>query len=136
MIYINIHTGQVLEDINWSATDLNPADWSDRHDWTTFARAEAAAEHAGEDYIAVDKGAGVYPRFDVIRKPQVGDQVSYAFNGDSYPDGEIKSISPSLKVIVTTTGHKFYRNKQSGNWKMEGTWSLIRGHISKQNPHF
>jgi hypothetical protein len=88
------------------------------------------------NYLAIDNGAYCSPRYDVIELPQVGDDVSYGFNGDSYPCGQIKSISKSLKVITTTGGEKFYRRKQTGTWKMHKTWSLMKGHHNDRNPHF
>jgi hypothetical protein len=76
------------------------------------------------------------PRYDVIQLPKVGDDCSYAFNGDYYPCGQVKSISKSLKIIVTTEGQKFYRRGETGTWKYNKTWSLVKGHISKLNPEF
>jgi hypothetical protein len=106
---------------------------TDRFD--TYKEALEAAS-ADESLMAVDRGTSVYPRYAVIRKPQVGDDVSYAFNGDYYPDGQIASISKSMKVITTTNGHKFYRRKESGSWVMNGTWTLVNGHIDRRNPSF
>lgn len=87
-------------------------------------------------FVAVDNGPNVSPRFDVIRGFSVGDAVSYGFNGDIYPDGEIKSISESGRVITTTTGHRYTRRKLTGSWRRAGTWSLTHGHVSKLNPEF
>lgn len=115
-------------------------DWVNRWNWKTFEAAQEVADAAsvfsGVDYIAIDSGANTFPRFDVIRAPSIGDPVSYTFNGDYYYCGYIASISKTLKKITTTTGHTFYRNKQSGNWSMQKTWSMIKGHLSKMNPHF
>lgn len=107
-----------------------------RNDWRTFEAAQEVAAALGPNYIATDAGQHVSPRYDVIELPKVGDKVSYAFNGDYYPCGEIASISKSLKLITTTEGRKFYRQRQTGCWKYNGTWSLVQGHISKQNPEF
>jgi hypothetical protein len=107
-----------------------------RWDWKTFEAAQEVAAALGQGYIATDAGHGVSPRYDVIELPKVGDKVSYAFNGDYYPCGEIASISKTLKCITTTEGRKFYRVRQTGCWKSDGTWSLVSGHISKQNPEF
>jgi hypothetical protein len=90
----------------------------------------------GANFIPTDAGSSVYPRYDVIELPKVGDKVSYVFNGDRYPCGEIKSISPSLKIITTTTGQAFYRRGRSGAWVSNCTWSLIPGHVSRWNPEF
>lgn len=87
-------------------------------------------------YLAIDNGPYCSPRYDVIEMPQIGDDVSYGFNGDSYPCGQVKSISKSLKVITTTDGSKFYRRKLTGSWRMHKTWSLMKGHHNDRNPHF
>lgn len=112
------------------------AEVESRWDWKTFEAAAEVAAELGPNYIATDAGHGVSPRYDVIELPKVGDKVSYAFNGDYYPCGEIASISKSLKLITTTEGRKFYRVRQTGCWKNAGTWSLVPGHVSKQNPEF
>lgn len=115
-------------------------EWVNRWNWKTFEAAQevanAASVFSGLNYIAIDSGANTFPRFDVICAPSIGDPVSYTFNGDYYPCGYIASISETLKKITTTTGHTFYRNKQSGSWSMHRTWSMIKGHISEMNPHF
>ena len=109
-------------------------------DLKTFEDAENHAkeltEANGELYIAVDEGNGVSPRYKTTRVPQVGDTVSYGFNGDYYPDGQIVRISKSLKVITTSTGNKFYRYKKSGSWRMHGTWWLVQGYHDRLNPSF
>lgn len=107
-----------------------------RWDWRTFEAAKEVAAALGPDYIATDSGPCVSPRYDVIKLPKVGDKVSYAFNGDYYPCGEIVSVSDSKKLIVTSEGQKFYRRGQSGVWKYKQTWSLVQGHISRLNPEF
>lgn len=112
-----------------------------RWEWTSksqvndlAARANAAA---GQDlYIGIDRGQYSHPRFDVVRRPQVGEKVSYAFNGDSYPCGQVAKISGSLKVITTTTGERFYRKRETGSWIKGGTWSLVLGHHDLRNPSF
>ena len=68
--------------------------------------------------------------------PNINDPVSYAFNGDYYPCGYIKTISKTLKKITTTTGETFYRKRNTGCWLRNGTWSMVQGHIEAQNPHF
>lgn len=98
--------------------------------------ADAASVYAGVDYLAVDRGSSVSPRYDVILAPQQFDKVSYYFNGDSYPCGVIKSISKSYKRIVTSEGQVFYRRKQSGAWIYAKTWSMIDGWHNDRNPHF
>lgn len=118
----------------------NESGWATRHDFKTIEIAEqiaaATSKFTGRTYIATDAGEGCYPRFDVIEAPSVGDEVSYAFNGDYYPCGTIVSISKSMKLITTSTGRKFYRSRQSGSWLNGGMWSLVSGHISRMNPEF
>jgi len=119
-----------------------------RRDWRTLAGAIRAAADAtgatGETFFAVDNGPRVSPRYDISRMPQVGDEVSRAFNGDYYPAGKIVHVSPSWAVIKTSTGEKFTRRKagadtvhHSATWRDRGgTFTLIRGHHDKRNPHF
>jgi hypothetical protein len=108
--------------------------------YTQAEAVEAAAKmtsETGKLHIATDSGEWVWPRYSAIAAPAVGDLVSYAFNGDSYPCGTIVSVSKSLRVVKTSTGETFYRRQQSGTWKKEGgTWSLISGHHNERNPSF
>ena len=130
---------ETAEGITVSTTHTKDA--QSRRDWTSksqvndlAARANAAA---GQDlYIGIDRGQYNSPRFDVVRCPQVGEDVSYAFNGDSYPCGQVAKISDSLKVITTTTGERFYRRRETGSWLKDGTWSLVLGHHDLRNPSF
>ena len=114
--------------------------WASRHDFSSLEIAEkvaaGASKFTGRTYIATDAGEGCYPRFDVIEAPAVGDEVSYAFNGDYCPCGTIVSISKSMKLIVTSTGRKFYRSRLSGAWLNGGMWSMVAGHINRLNPEF
>jgi len=113
-----------------------------RHDFKCWKDAERVAEQAnllndGHGYIATDAGPHVSPRYDVIRMPQVGDEVSMGFNGDYYPCGTIVRVSGGEHRIVTTSdGKKFYRRKRSGAWRYNQTWYLVAGHINERNPHF
>ena len=119
-----------------------------RNDWPTLEHARRAAEvamHAtGEEFFAVDNGPHMSPRFDIARMPQIGDEVSRGFNGDYYPEGKITHNSPSRAVIKTSTSEKFTRRKRgaksvknSAVWRDRGgTFTLIRGHHDKRNPHF
>lgn len=124
----------------WASTSADGSGWTSRHDFNSMDDAKRIADLAtdftGKTYLPVDEGAGVWPRFDVIEAPAVGDDVSYAFNGDYYPCGQIKSISASFRVITTTEGQKFYRRRESGCWKLNGVWSLVDGHRSELNPSF
>lgn len=115
-----------------------------RHDWRTFERAEQVAKELNENstiwhrYLAVDSGAHVSPRYDVVERPVVGDAVSYSFNGDTYPDGTITKITgKNFRIVTTSTGSVYYRRKLSGSWvKKGGTWSMVKGHRNERNPSF
>lgn len=114
--------------------------WQTRHAWESFERVQQIASEltalTGNTYLPVDNGSFTWPRYDVVEAPKVGDKVSYAFNGDYYPDGEIVKITNGWR-ITTSTGNKYNRRKNSGNWRMiGGTWSLVQGHINERNPHF
>jgi hypothetical protein len=115
--------------------------WTNRNDWPTMADAERIAKELNEvagyqRFVATDAGPYTSPRYDICEIPRVGDKVSKYFNGDSYPCGEVASISKSLKLVTTTDGTKFYRHRQSGLWINEGTWALMAGHHNLRNPHF
>jgi hypothetical protein len=127
--------GQITE-----VTSEHRAGGENRNDWRTFAKVqEVAAEVTAftkATHIAVDNGPHHHPRFDVARLPQVGDEVSFAFNGDSYPCGKVASVSKTYKLVTTTEGQKFYRRDTTAKWVMDGTWSLVQGHTYTQNPSF
>ncbi len=115
--------------------------WSNRNDWKTFEAAEKVAAQLNEvegyqRFIPTDAGPHCSPQYDICEIPKVGDKVSKSFNGDSYPEGEIVSISKSLKVIKTSTGLSFYRRRLTGALVNHDTWSLIPGHHFEQNPSF
>lgn len=92
-------------------------------------------EEAGFEKYAVSVN-NYYPEHSIFELPQVGDKVSYGFNGDYYPCGKIKSISASKKLVTTDTGAKFYRKQKTASWVKNGTWSMVAGHIDERNPHF
>lgn len=99
--------------------------------------AEATALKDGNVYIAIDSGGSVRPRYDVIRAPALGDKISFGFNGDYYPDGEIVRISKTRKKITSSNGRAYYRtNERSGSWKHESTWGMVPGHRDERNPSF
>ncbi|BES53148.1 hypothetical protein [Aeromonas phage phiWae14] len=108
-----------------------------RWDWKSLEQAEQVVElfSEKESLLAVDRGEWVSPRFDVVRMPQVGDEVSRSFNGDYYPEGTIVKISKSLQ-ITTSTGKTFYRRKKTGTWLYSKMWGLVQGHHNKWNPEF
>lgn len=135
MLYFQRNESNVLQAIKHD--DLNrDLPYTYRGDFETLEDAQAIADELGDAYLATDAGRCCSPRFDVQHKPQVGDKVSYGFNGDYYPCGEIASISKTLKKITTTTGDSFYRLRQTGSWKMNKTWSLVSGHHDVRNPSF
>lgn len=128
-------------DVWWTKADkTHGTGWASRNDFDSFMLAQAIADSAtrlsGTKYIATDSGPHCSPRFDVVAIPSVGDDCSYSFNGDSYPCGKVASISKTFKKITTTEGECFYRRKLTGSWLRNGTWSLVKGHIYEQNPHF
>ena len=87
----------------------------------------------GAEHIVIDNGIS----YEVFRMPAVGDKVSYAFNGDYRPCGEIVKITPTWR-ITTSEGTKFFR-KSEKTWKKgskNGTFSLVKGHIDERNPSF
>ena len=140
MLYVSAIRGQKGQLLSAVATTAYPSDaapnFETRNDWATFDAAKEVAAALGAGYIATDAGPNVSPRFDVVELPKIGDKVSKRFNGDSYPSGVIKSISKSLKVITTDEGEKFYRVRETGSWRNNGTWFLTPGHVYTQNPSF
>lgn len=110
-----------------------------RWDWKSKERVdEIAAELSkitGKHFIGIDAGSSVSPRYDIKQVPQVGDEVSSYFNGDYYPQGKIKAISASLKVITLENGKRFYRRKETAKWVYERTWVLVQGTKDERNPH-
>ena len=141
MIYVLINTnGKATLSNSTEARELKYVGIQSRHDWKTMERAAQVAadlsESSGRPYIATDAGPNVSPRYDVIEAPMVGDEVSYSFNGDTYPCGTITKISASLRRIETSEGRVFYRKRQSGTWLNGKTWGLVAGHRTERNPHF
>lgn len=114
--------------------------WQNRWDWKDFATVEGIARYltamTGQTYLPTDSGGGCSPRFDVIKAPAIGDDVSYSFNGDTSPCGMITKITKTWQ-ITTSTGKKFRRRGNAPGFTMEGgTWSMVAGHISERNPSF
>lgn len=111
-----------------------------RWDWTSLEQVQGLAMFvtaiSGEDHIGTDSGPNVSPRFDIVRAPRVGDDVSYSFNGDTYPCGTIVRITDG-GMAITSTGKRFNRYKNSGSWLMVGgTWSMVHGHYTERNESF
>ena len=137
MIYVKIKNGLPVE---ISTQHQDGDDWQNRWDWASFQEVTRLASYitamSGKTYVAVDNGNGCSPRYDVQRAPAIGDEVSYGFNSDYYPDGVVVKVSKTLQV-TTSTGSTYRRRGNSGSWcKPGGTWSLVMGHIYEQNPHF
>lgn len=119
--------------------------WLNRTDITSLEQAQALAESAsgtlGIPHLAVDRGVGVSPRYDVIEAPMVGDEVSMAFNGDYYPVGKITRIGAGYKQIkvVGPDGDKVFRRQGGENgpgWLYQRMWRLVDGKQSRLNPEF
>lgn len=136
MIYLEMNGDKVVavKEERASAADKCRIDWKGMEE--VEALAAQASELTGDLYIGVDSGNGVYPRFDIIKAPAIGDDVSYGFNGDYYPCGKIEAISASLRRIQTSDGSTFYRRKQSAAWVKDGIWSMVPGVIDRRNPSF
>ena len=90
----------------------------------------------GNHHIAYEAGYVCSP-WAVVEMPKIGDEVSMGFNGDSYTCGTITKITKTYR-ITTSQGVKFSRVGDF-NWKQggkSGTFSMIKGHVEKRNPHF
>ena len=122
------------------------AGWIERRDFPSFEfvtrMAASASALTGEDWIPVDQGPGVSPRYDVMVRPKVGDDASRGFNGDYYPVGKIVSISaaPAHRVITVDGPRgklRFYRRGLSSGWTQAGgTWGLVKGVVEGYNQEF
>lgn len=135
-------TGLPLEVKTGSLNEFEYRDpaWQSRWDWKDFATVETLARYitamTGKVHLPIDSGPAVSPRYDVIEAPCVGDEVSYGFNGDYYPDGTITKITKGW-TITTSGGHTYRRKGNTSRWSQPGgTWGLVSGHIYEQNPHF
>ena len=120
----------------WTQTDTRTDDSVYYSNIRERVTADAIAADFGPDYAVADRGKHVSPQFSVFKLPQIGDAVSYAFNGDYTPCGHITAISKSGRKITTTDGRTFWRVKQTAIWRNAGTWTLILGHVEKRNPSF
>lgn len=83
---------------------------------------------------------------------QVGDDVSYGFNGDWYYAGKVAKIT--AKFLITDRGRKFglrqFKDRIYDETTFDyvdvlkeyfvsvghGTWTLTKGIVEEQNPHF
>lgn len=138
-----------IDENNLDAGFSYGAGWVNRNDISEYPGApflyaqqiaESASKLVGRPFLAVDDGECVSPRYDVIEAPQVGDDVSKAFNGDYYPVGKIVAIQKNYRRIVVDGSARgrliFARRKESGSWLNKGMWSLVSGVINKWNPEF
>jgi hypothetical protein len=91
-------------------------------------------EKFGDKYMVISTNFAIGNKMDIILKPQIGDEVSRAFNGDIYPCGTITHISKTMKKITTSHGTTFWRQGDSGCWR-DMPWSMVPGHRYEQNPH-
>ena len=129
------------EEVTDSHDAVRGTDYECRTSWNTLEDAQFAADFAtvfmDVPFLAIDNGEYVHPRYDIIMAPQIGDEVSYSFNGDTYPAGKIVTISKTMKRITTDEGVIFYGNPETGTWKRTGgTFFLVKGRIKELNPCF
>lgn len=142
MFYFKMNDADQVVAVAEKITNGEHAQWISRHKIADMLHANRIAREAsqldGRLFTAVDSGPNVWPRFDVVQAPKVGDKVSYGFNGDYYPDGEIVHVTAgTLRQVKTSTGNTYYRRKQTGSWVQKGgTWSMVQGHIDERNPSF
>jgi len=127
-----------------SVIEKGSTGWGVRDFAHATALAAAMTERGGAAWLPVDYGTSRSPRYTIVPAPVVGAAVSYGFNGDFYPCGNI------VRVSSVTTGAKrvearddagavsvFYRHKLSGSWiKAGGTWCMVAGHRDERNPSF
>jgi hypothetical protein len=121
MLYFNVQNDQVTGITDHLMGIEDQRTWVSRWDLNSLEDAQVLADKvtafAGKPYIATDAGSSTFPRFDVREAPQVGDKVSYSFNGDAYPCGVITSISKTGKRVTTSEGKIFNRYNQTGSYK-------------------
>lgn len=140
MYYVTIENNKATSAVD-SREEAQGKQTETRWDWKSFERAQEVAaqlnEATGLNFVAVDCGSGVFPRFDVTQMPKVGDEVSRGFNGDYYPCGTVVSISATGKQVMTSDGRKFIRRKQTAAWvEARSCFCLVKGHINRLNPEF
>jgi len=125
-------------------TDALRADGRDvsRWDIKTMERAKDIALQAnlledGYFYLSCDRGSYVSPRYDVIRAPMKGAEVSKGFNGDYYPCGKIAKVTHNFKRVETADGTVFWRRKESDVWlEQGGGFAMCYGVHDERNPSF
>jgi hypothetical protein len=100
---------------------------------------EERVAETGVEHIIFNSADESWPFWEVSRLPQIGDEISYGFNGDSYPCGTIVKISKTMKKITGSGGDTFYRSpkpRQQSTWRKHKTWTMTFGHTEKRNPSF
>lgn len=135
MLYISRNSEGFVTDIS----EIFHAEAVTAHDLTSMEAAEelatACTKFSNAKYLGIDRGNGVSPRYSIAKAPCVGEAISAAINGDLRPEGHIKSISASGRVVTASTGKKFYRKGLTGSWK-NGSFSMVAGHRNETNPSF
>ena len=126
--------------VDWTYDTKTGTGWTSTRDIKSYEETIRIAEEISalteKFHLPVDRGDCVYPRYDVILPPAIGDKVSCSFNGDTTPCGEIVKITPKWR-ITTSDGVKFNRVKNTGSWKVIGGYqSMVNGHHYERNPHF
>jgi hypothetical protein len=111
---------------------------SERYETENEAReaCEKFMKETGDIYFVNHEPSWVCKKWVVHEAPKVGEFVSYAFNGDYYPDSKIVRVSKTMKVVTTESGKKYYRKGESAAWVLHGTWSMLKGYHDRLNPHF
>lgn len=115
--------------------ELHDFTWARVVDLAAWVTAITVVQHVACSYENCSQ------RHAIVRIPQVGDEVSYGFNGDYYPDGKIGRVTPKLTVVTVDENgkelHRYNRRRETGSWIMSGgTWSLVMGHRNEKNPSF
>jgi len=118
--------------------------WFTDHAIPDFHAAETVARDlsrsTGTQYLPVDNGPNVWPRFSVARLPVVGEEVSKEFNGDAYPVGKVVKVSHKGRRVEAFSEKRgttvFWRVRATGGWRSSETWWLVAGVVSKWNPSF
>jgi hypothetical protein len=149
-MYIHITDAGIADDVSMTnpatiSTRPTPSpdgQWLSTRDIVSIEQAEKIAADLASmgiaQFIVIDHGKWVSHRFDLVIPPQIGDEVSKAFNGDYYPDGKVIHVTKgTFRIVKTDTGGVYYRRGKTGSWiRKGGTWSLVQGHINRRNPSF
>jgi hypothetical protein len=127
MLYVKVDENNGLPlDIKTHLTSDEHFDmrWKSRGDWKDFDTVKRLALYItfimGKVYLPVDEMESIYPRYDIIEAPKVGDKIFRYYNGDLHPEGEITKITKKWR-IETSTGVKFNRFKNTSSWREIGT---------------